>query len=210
MYSIDLSILLQRAFGVAAGSVRRYSTIGTPIAATEVGQYDELELSFTSSDKTSVLGTPIIMPLTLKGGRYPVKDNQGQIQYVTFLDWEMPAASLIEINRPKVIQKTQIAGRNGSVKELISDDDFDIRLRGLIVNSDDDTPPEDGVRWFMETVAVPQAIQVECELFDWLGIDEVVVRDYSLFQVEGFQHIMAYTINLWSDEPVEVKLRDGL
>jgi len=122
----------------------------------------------------------------------------------------MPAASLIEINRPKVIQKTQIAGRNGSVKELISDDDFDIRLRGLIVNSDDDTPPEDGVRWFMETVAVPQAIQVECELFDWLGIDEVVVRDYSLFQVEGFQHIMAYTINLWSDEPVEVKLRDGL
>jgi hypothetical protein len=214
MYSIDLSILLNRAFGVAAGSIRRYGSLGADsnkgIEATEAGQYEELQLSFTSSDKTSVLGTPIIMPLTLKGGRYPVKDDQGQIQYVTFLDWEMPAASLIEINRAKVIQKTQIAGRNGSVKELISDDDFDIRIRGLIVNSDSDAPPEEGVRWFQEVVSVPQALRVDCELFDWLEIDEVVVYSYSLFQLEGFQHVMAYTLNLWSDSPVEVRLRDGL
>ncbi len=203
--------MLQRAFLVGAGSVKRYETTTGSIVPTSLEEkYDKLDISFTESDKVSILGTPIIMPLALKGGRYPVKDDTGQIQYVTYLDWDMPAASIVEINRAKIIQRTQIAGRNGSVKELISDDDFDIRIRGLIVNEDSDAPPEEGVRWFMETVNVPQAIQVECELFDWLGIDEVVIRDYSLFQLEGYQHVMAYTLNLWSDEPIEVKLRDGL
>ena len=124
----------------------------------------------------------------------------------------MPFASTCEINLAKNIVKTKIAGRNGTVKEFVSTDDFTVRFKGLIVNDDLRNPPEQGVRDFNRLLGIPAGIEVQSELFEWLGISDLVVDEDAggVFQIEGYQHIMGFTLNCISDNPVEVKLRDGL
>lgn len=210
MYQIDLSILLNRALGIAAGQVRRYNVGPGSITESDPVVFEDIDIQVLDSTRTSVLGTPIISPAAFKGGRYPIKDDAGQIQYVTYLDYELPAPTIIRVEMPKIIERTRIAGRAGSVKELISDDDFMVSFRGFLINSDGEGPPELAIRDFREITGVPQSLSVECELFDWLGIDELTIFNATCEQYEAHTNVYLFTIDAWSDQPVEVKLRDGL
>lgn len=158
----------------------------------------------------SFLGTPVLMPVRIQGGRYRERLEDGSINFVDYEAYEFPYTTVMEITRPKNIVETPIPGRNGTVKEYISHADWQINLRGIIVNNDDDTPPETGIRAFQAITDVPAALTFECEMFEWLGFNQLVIYEPRLFQLEGFSHVMGFSMLCKSDQITEVRLRDGL
>ena len=216
MYKIDLGLLLTQAFGVGLSRIRRYGRLGEAGNGMQrVGTnlfVDVPEAQVTEGNVTSSMGVPILMPVKFLGSRYKTLGQGGQPVFVEYPDWQMPPATLVEVTRSKIIQRTRIAGRNGTVKEYIGEDDWQVTFKGLIVNPDSmDAPPETGIRAFREMTGVPDAIGVEADIFEWLGIDSLVVtRRSPLIQLEGFSNVVGYSFEAFSDEPVEVRLRDGL
>lgn len=233
MYVIDILDLQRKAFGLASNPIRWFKTspnsiltegtsVGAKFLAIELARsrfniqpdgsnpYDIEVAEVTEAEVYSALGTPVILPVTVLAGRYQDGVKDGRPVFVEYPEYKLPFASIMEINLPKNIVKTKIAGRNGTVKEYIGDDDFQVRFKGLIVNDDLNNPPEQGIRDFMRIRNVPAAIEVQCELFEWLGISELVIEDGGIFQLEGFQHVVGFTLDCVSDNAIEVKLRDGL
>jgi hypothetical protein len=85
-----------------------------------------------------------------------------------------------------------------------------VNFRGIIVNHQDDLPPEDGIREFNAIMNVPAPLTFEMELLEWLGIGQLVVERANIFQLEGFSHVVGFQLSCISDEVTEVRLRDGL
>ena len=59
--------------------------------------------------------------------------------------YRLPNEPIVEINGSKTIIKTPIDGQDGTFKELYSKNDWDITIRGIAVNEDeesDDYPEE--------------------------------------------------------------------
>jgi hypothetical protein len=91
--------------------------------------------------------------------------------------------------------------RKGSVKELISIDDDSITIRGIIVNTKSTRDyPEDEVLALKELIDRPEALAIECGLTELLGIYRLVIEDWDLPEIRGFQHAQAYELKCTSDE----------
>ena len=115
---------------------------------------------------------------------------------------------LFSVNQSKNIVKTEIQGRNGTVKEYISDGDYDITIQGLLVSKEHDIYPEDEVKKLVEILKVQRSLEVACPyLNDRFDITDIVVETYSLPQKEGFENTQMFEINAVSDEPIELSIR---
>lgn len=211
MYRIDPIGLLQRAFGFGRERlIRHYRVEEAAILPSGSSSYDTQEIAVLEGDVKSYFGTLVLTPMTVKAGRYPQRDQSGAVSFVDYPEYQFPHTTLVEINQPKLVVKTPITGRTGTRKEYVSDGDFDIRLRGIIVNQNDNYPPEAGIRAMREIMKVPAALVVESEFFEWIGVGDIVVEDSGIFQLEGFSHVVAFEVRAVSDFTPEVRLRDGL
>lgn len=211
MYRIDPFGLLQRVFGFGRERLIRHYRVGeAAVLSSGSSSYDLEEIPVLESDVKSYFGTPVLTPVTVEAGRYPERGENGGVNFVDYPEYQFPHTTMVEVNQPKLIRKTEISGRSGTVKEYISDGDFEIRLRGLIVNQADDYPPELGIRAMRQILRVPAPLVVQSEFFEWLGVGDIVVEDSGIFQLEGFSHVVAFDIRAVSDFTPEVRLRDGL
>ena len=210
MYQIDLISILRSTFSAGNVLLRYKPPADSALQVDSSNDYNYEPFTETPSTVRSSLGTPVILPVTFVGGRYKEQKENGDPVFINYPDYLLPAASIVQVSQSKEVVKTKIAGADGTFKEYIGKSDYLINIRGLIVNAVDNDPPEQGVRAFNALVDIPQAIDVECEMFEWLGIYSVVIENHTLFQIEGFQHIMGFTLSCSSDNPVEIKLRNGL
>lgn len=111
----------------------------------------------------------------------------------------------MELSRKKRIVKTHVNGaQTGTVKEYIGADDYEVRMTGVIV-SQDDYMPVDYIQDWVRVMEAPVALDVTAELLQWFGIFRIVVEDYTLAQVEGYQNLVAYQLRAVSDAPVEIR-----
>lgn len=146
----------------------------------------------------SYLGTPVFSDLKLSyTGRI-----QGFIE--VYLDWV-----LLEVNQTKHIVKTAIDGRNGTVKEYISDGDFDIRIRGGFSTAFGSAYPKDRIGELMGILKINDALQVTSEYLLQFGIYNVVIESYRFPQSQGFTNEQLFDISCVSDEPAELKKVNG-
>ena len=96
---------------------------------TTVGE--DADFDSNGQSFTSYLGTPVFSNLDFIGGSY--KNLQGeQIEYE---DLRIDTV-LFDVSQQKNVVTTEIQGRNGTIKEYISDGDFAINISGLIVQPD--------------------------------------------------------------------------
>jgi len=114
---------------------------------------------------------------------------------------------LLRVQQSKQIIRTEVAGRQGSVKEYISDGDFDISIGGTLMSTDG-TYPQDEVDRLIEILEVPANLSVVCPFLQLFGIDQVVVSNYSLQQTPGYASSQVFEISLLSDYPIELLLND--
>jgi hypothetical protein len=119
---------------------------------------------------------------------------------------------IIELTAEKNIVKTAIQGRHGTIKEFVSDGDIVISVKCIINDSKevDETrrrylPPYQALSKYYEMLKLPEAIEVECELLQIFGINNVVVTNYSISE-SGMANIKNCTINMISDIAPEIQI----
>jgi len=161
-------------------------TFGTPIAEqyiTELGTYVPDQVTFGNS----------INPTKWK-------DRNGIEHVVEAMTFQ---AILISVSFPRNIVKTEIQGRNGTVKEYIGEGDAQISFKGIITGKNGEYPV-DAVQKLKELSFAPIPVEVTSKYLQSLGIDTIVFEDRSFEQQEGGWSYQTFVLNAISDTPQEL------
>jgi len=154
-------------------------------------------------EKKSLLNTPIYDSLVFGNieGANTYLDLDGIEKEFKPLTIDL---AIITISQSKNIVSTAIQGRNGTVKEFISDGDYQISINGLIwIN--DNIYPEEEVQKFVNIMKVPQAIKIYSNFINLFGISELVITSYDVPQLEGMRNQQPFTITAISDEYINLE-----
>ena len=117
-------------------------------------------------------------------------------------EYEMPN-SLISIRGKKNIVSTPMVGRKGTVKELISMDDYEISIQGVALDTD---WPDDQLATIKEIYSVNESVQLKCALTDIFMDDEdmVVIKSIDIPEMRGVEHAQTYSLELETDRSFEL------
>ena len=151
-----------------------------------------------------MFGTPVFSNLEIKPFSYDTLDGENiQIANGIIID-----TVLFTVTQTKNIVKTPIQGRNGTVKEYVSDGDYLIEISGAIV-SPDRTYPQTEVNELIQILKAPLAIPADSlisEFLNWFDIHSIVVESYDIPQTEGTRNQQEFRISAVSDIPVELEI----
>jgi hypothetical protein len=158
----------------------------------------------------SYLGTPVYSPLEFMKVAGTSLDNSldvagqrnGNSEVLLKID-----TVLITVEQSKTIIKTPIQGRNGTVKEYISDGDFMINMRGVIISPYLEVFPADEVKLFIELMAINGQIPVASDFLARFSIYNIVIERYSIAQKLGSRNEVPFEITALSDIPLEFELQ---
>lgn len=154
---------------------------GSPYGSIDVPESPEGELS-------SILGTPIVMPLSLGGVM-------------------LPNEPLISITGAKNIITTDVDGHDGTFKELFSLADYRITIVGLAINEEElEYYPEKIVRALRELAERPEALKVTNKLLSYFNINQLVITDFDFPAVEGGMSFQPYSFTCLSDKTFDLEL----
>ncbi len=194
--------------------------------------YDTVEADLAAASKAeggdSMFGTPVFGQIVFEAGQYD--DPAAAVGAdATEYDGIKVQSVLAEMNQTKNIITTSIQGRNGTVKEYISDSDYSLTLTGLLVGENrgilrgksadvaganianiGNLPPTLDRNRLIAILKVPAAIRITSTFInafiDGDGIagpsNDWVVMSYSFPQERGVYNAQVFQINLLSDFPV--------
>lgn len=121
---------------------------------------------------------------------------------------------IITLNMEKNIVTTALQGRNGTIKEYISDGDYNISIDAgistytLDYKEDFDIAyPIDAVAELKKFLSIPEALEVQSDFLEIFGIKSAVVKSFGL-QQETYSNRQSINIQMLSDEPYEIKLKE--
>jgi hypothetical protein len=152
---------------------------------------------------TSILGTPVYTNLTLKYIE-PYVDFFGKTITPILSDITLDVV-LITIDQPVRIIKTEIQGRDGTVKEYIGKDDAKISVNGMILGQNG-VYPRSVVNSVKAWLDAPVSKGITAWWLDNLGVSNIVVEDYQFPQSEGGYSYQMFSFSALSDNPVELKI----
>lgn len=207
----DISLLYNAAFGL----VGRFITYPLANAGVESSGADIVfpgveMVTREEAIQLSYLGTPILYPVTFKGGFYKKYNNKGEIIDKSMADFRLPLATLVDFQRTKIKQKTRVAGSNSSVTEMYGHDNWQIRIRGLCL--DDPKHPQlaqsflDQHARLLEFEELADSIDVEGDLFKEKSIYKLIINDINFPQLQGKPKVLPFEMTCESDEPLELIL----
>jgi hypothetical protein len=157
----------------------------------------------------SELGTDVYSQVTFGSA---VGENPEETHLYTGVDgltYAIPKitfqAILISVSFPRNIVKTEIQGRNGTVKEYIGEGDAQISFRGVITGKNGHYP-RDEVNALKMLIKAPVSIPVVSDYLNNLDIYNIVFDGRSLEQEEGGYSYQAFSLNAMSDYPVELHI----
>ncbi|GAB5524885.1 MAG: hypothetical protein Roseis2KO_27570 [Roseivirga sp.] len=150
----------------------------------------------TDFNLISALGTPLVMPVMIEG-------------------YQLPNEPVVTITGSKKIIRTALTGvnreeevqRRGTVKELISVNDYQIKITGRIVDEDDPGRyPERIVTKIRNLFELRRALTINCKITDMLGITHIAVEKLSFPGDSGMENSQRYEISGFSDEDFRTDL----
>lgn len=166
---------------IAAGAATQAKGILYRLSPSRTGVAPD----WSNSGKT-IVATDIAPPITDRSfwqGRYTLAE-------LCFIDdagtrFRIPDA-VCGISRNRNIVTTQMQGHDGTIKEYISDSDWSIEINvgiqatqgGAIV----DDYPQEALEEFLPFLKKKSAIRVYSVFFEIFGIDNIVIKSYSLTQ----------------------------
>jgi hypothetical protein len=183
-------------FRIAFGAIP-YNRIDTTRKVNEAEPYSSIESStFQSTQMSKLLGTPLFMTCKLDG-------------------FQLPNEPVIEINGGQNIIKTLIDTSTdprdrivGTFKEMFSQDDYKIIIRGVAVLEDGtDEYPEEQIKKIRELSEKQSNIKIECTLATIFNIPKIVIESCSFPGVEGAPGFQPYQLNCLSDFDFNIELQ---
>lgn len=149
----------------------------------------------------SKLGTPVYSNVIFNSAQ--VFDNIGRI-IGFWKDFRIDDV-LLQVSQSKKIITTEIQGRDGTVKEYIGLDDFQIQITGRL-NGKYNVNPKEETKQLKEILDAGQPLAITNWWLQNLGITDIVVQNYSFEQTEGEYSTQYFTINAISDKVVEATI----
>lgn len=116
--------------------------------------------------------------------------------------------AVISITGSKNIVRTPLVGRRGTVKELISVEDYKISIAAFI-RSSDGSYPEGQITRMKELYNIDESVELISALTDLLldEGDRVVITDIQYPPTPGVEDGQAVTIECETDSPFELTIR---
>ena len=146
---------------------------------------------------TSELGTSVYSDVTFESVTYTDRTGKSittpQVKY---------QAILISLSFPRNIVKTEIQGKDGTVKEYIGEGDAQISFRGVITGTNGSYPSNE-VEKLKKVIKAPVAIPVTCIFLNDKDIYNIVFEDRTLDQEEGGYSYQTFVLQAISDTPQE-------
>ena len=112
---------------------------------------------------------------------------------------------LLTVSQSKKIITTEIQGRDGTVKEYIGLDDFQIQITGRL-NGTYNVNPKELTRQLKIILSAGQPLEITSWYLQNLDITDIVVKDFNFGQTEGEYSTQYFTINAMSDKRFEAKI----
>lgn len=202
--------MIIKTVSIVSQLVQRYNLQNTQVLVAKKNNPYSGKINQTSvTDKVlykSQLGTPVFTNLTFKSVSWvdPITGISTSTKELTF------DMVLLTVSQAKKIVKTEIQGRNGTVKEYIGDDDYQISINGIITGGGNYPGgnghyPVEAVRDLKVLLNAPVTLPVVCDYLLNLDIHNIVVTDYAFAQEPGGYSKQAFTINGISDLPIELQ-----
>lgn len=138
------------------------------------------------------------------------KDAEGRWYFMPIVlehkgtEYEIPNA-VISIRGKKSIVETAMVGRKGTVKELISVDDYEIRIAGVCLDVDF---PDQQIGALNELYNINESVTLKCALTD-IFLDEedkVVIKSIDFAEMKGCETAQVFTMELVTDRSFELIL----
>ena len=196
MPNIPITVTIPNALAVAQGAVvstiiGRTQANGKPLPVVLP------ELNIGNSAK--YLGVPALTELAFQyeGKKYYLND------------------CIMVVSTEKEIITTKLAGRNGTVKEYVSDGDYTIDVTASITGdymlssgqtfgAETDYPLQE-MALFIKILKAQITLDVTSDWLALFNIKSVVIKNYN-FPQETFSNSQNFTMTMLSDEPYEIKL----
>jgi len=108
--------------------------------------------------------------------------------------------TVMSLSNKKEIVTTKLVNRDGSVKEEISLNDWEIDIKGVLVSNDNSYPEKDFTKineWFKNRIALN--IQNARTAICLAGGEKVVITDLRFPEIRGFENTQPYELKLISD-----------
>jgi Domain of unknown function (DUF6046) len=152
------------------------------------GQESHSMTTGRKTDKlTTWLGTTVFADIILSNGKSGADEKTVQL-----------LAALVSVSQSKIIERTSVRGRKGTVKEYWSMDDYSVRIQGAIIDQRPDYYPQ----------VEPQSLQVVSRYLQMFGIYELTVKDFEFAPIEKSPNVQLFDMTCYSDEPDELILKN--
>ena len=112
---------------------------------------------------------------------------------------------LLTVSQSKKIITTEIQGRDGTVKEYIGLDDFQVQITGRL-NGNYNVNPKELTKQLKKILSAGQPLEITSWYLQNLDITDVVVKDFNFGQTEGEYSTQYFTVNALSDKRFEAKI----
>lgn len=205
MSSVNQLIQIRQAFGIPDSVIIRSlpivnisrAQIGQSQNGFEIPQGDGLDPELYKS----LLGTPVYTNIEFLSDRY---ETNTKGKFIDTLKLRFDAV-LLTVTQAKNIVKTKIQGRDGTTKEYIGMDDYQIQINGIITGPNGRFPSDD-VSNLKQILDAPIPIPVASSYLNSLGINSIVVEQYELGQEAGGYSYQTFSVTCSSDVPQELRL----
>ena len=137
--------------------------------------------------RTNALGIPMVMPLSLR------LDVEGAEE------WLLPEEPMISITGQNIITRRHVSkGRlRGSVKERWTQDDYTVKVEGLLLGRDGRYPKNDVER--LRRYCEAGKVKVLCPLLEIFGITQIAIESWDIPFTSGTTN-QNYEITAYSDD----------
>ena len=119
-----------------------------------------------------------------------------------FLVW-YDTVGLVSVSSDKNVVLTQVAGRDYSRKELVSNGDVKFSITGHITSNLPDCYPTEEVQKFREIMRYRGVVEVNNVIFDQWGIKYIVITGFNMPTQEGSKSVQDYSFECVGVQPDE-------
>lgn len=200
----NVSSLFQSAFGIT-------SPIYIPVQFKKDPpnniSYKGLEVlpDYYESTSKSWMGTPIVFSAKFNGGNYRQYRLDGTTEMISMEEFTLPPATMFSFRRAKNINRTNVLGSNGTVKEIYGFDDWIIDVRGLCLDEPTRSAAEQ-IDTLLKWEQIADGINISGQLFSQHKIDRIAMADWSDNITQGKPGVVPFSFQMYSDEPLELIL----
>lgn len=148
--------------------------------------------------RTNALGVPMVMPL-----RFQLEESGAK-------EWLFPIEPMISLNGQNILVRRHVSKGTikGSIKERWTQDDYTVRIEGILMSRDGKYPDEDVAT--LKNFCEAGHVKALCPLLEIFGISQLAIESWDIPFTTGVTN-QNYTITAYSDDIYKLLLsRDDL